>query len=143
MKALHHVLVASAIFTAIMLVFAQPVVAQGGRGQGGRNYNPKTEATMSGTIDEVVHMPAPGRGSGGLHLMLHTDTGVFDVHLGPAWYVDPKMSFAKGDALTVTGSRVVMAKQEVVIARTVKKGDEVLTLRDEQGFPLWAGRGRR
>jgi hypothetical protein len=36
-----------------------------------------------------------------------------------------------------------MAGQEVVIAREIKKGDQVLTLRDAKGFPMWSGRGGR
>jgi hypothetical protein len=50
--------------------------------------------------------------------------------------------FAKGDAITVTGSKVKMGGQDVVIAREIKKGDQVLTLRDARGFPLWYGRAR-
>jgi hypothetical protein len=52
------------------------------------------------------------------------------------------VTFAKGDTLKVVGSQVTMAGQEVVIAREITKGDQVLTLRDAKGFPLWSGRGR-
>ena len=34
------------------------------------------------------------------------------------------------------------AGEDVVIAREIKKGDQVLTLRDAKGFPLWSGQGR-
>jgi hypothetical protein len=54
-----------------------------------------------------------------------------------------QFQFAKGDAITVTGSKVRIAGQDVIIAREIKKGDQVLTLRDAKGFPLWSGRGRR
>jgi hypothetical protein len=33
------------------------------------------------------------------------------------------------------------AEQDVIIAREITKGDNVLTLRDAKGFPLWSGRG--
>jgi len=114
--------------------------AQRGMRQGGGNYNPATETTLTGTVDEVKQMPAPGRGGGGVHLILSAASGPIDVHVGPASFVTAKhVTFAKGDALTVVGSKVTMAGQVVVIAREIKKGDQTLTLRDEKGIPLWAG----
>lgn len=117
--------------------------AQGGAGRGGGNYNPATETTVTGTVDAVKNLPASGRGGGGLHLMVAAPMGLIEVHVGPASFISSKnVMFAKGDALTVVGSKVTMSGQEVVIAREIKKGDQVLTLRDAKGFPLWAGRGR-
>jgi hypothetical protein len=52
------------------------------------------------------------------------------------------VTFAKGDALSVVGSKITMDGKQVVIAREITKGDQVLTLRDPQGLPLWSGRGR-
>jgi hypothetical protein len=63
--------------------------------------------------------------------------GVMEVPLGPAWFVASKqMDFAKGDTITVTGSKLTTNDQEIVVAREVKKGDKVLTLRDPNGFSL-------
>jgi hypothetical protein len=39
----------------------------------------------------------------------------------------------------VKGSRVTIAGKPVVIAAEVKKGDETLKLRDDNGIPAWAG----
>jgi hypothetical protein len=130
--------------TVIAVGMTAWVFAQGGARRGGGNYNTATEITFSGTVEEVQHMPAPGRGPGGLHLIVRSDAGAYDVHLGPMAYITSKnFAFAKDDAITVTGSRVTMDGKDVVIAREVKKGDRVLTLRDANGFPLWSGRGRR
>jgi hypothetical protein len=120
---------------------ASAVHAQSGmRGSG--NYNPATEMTLTGTVDGVNSVRSSGRGGGGLHLMLAVPTGPIEVHVGPASFVSSKsVTFTKGDALTVIGSKVTMAGQEVVIAREIKKGDQVLTLRDAKGLPLWSGRG--
>ena len=75
--------------------------------------------------------------------MLAAPTGAIEVHVGPASFVSSKnATFTKGDALTVVGSKVTMAGKEVVIAREIKKGDQVLTLRDAKGYPLWSGRSR-
>ena len=122
---------------------ASAAYAQGGM-RGGGNYNPATETTLAGTVDSVNDLPSPGPGGGGLHLLLAAPAGAIDVHVGPASFVSSKkVTFTKGDALTVVGSKVTMAGKEVVIAREIKKGDQVLTLRDAKGYPLWSGRGGR
>jgi hypothetical protein len=135
----------AALVTAALLSVSGLAFGQGGRmRQGGGNYNPATEVTVKGTVDEVKHMPAPANGPGGLHLMVRTEAGVLEVDLGPASFISGKhFEFAKGDALTVTGSRMKRAEQDVIIAREITKGDNVLTLRDAKGFPLWSGRGGR
>jgi len=123
---------------------ASAAYAQGGMRRGGGNYNPATETTLTGTVDSVNQLPSPGRGGGGLHLILTASTGPIDVRVGPASFVSShNVTFTKGDTLTVVGSRVTLAGQEVVIAREIKKGDQVLTLRDAKGFPMWSGRGGR
>ena len=67
------------LLASAMLVFGQ----QGyGRGRGaGHHYNPATEVTLSGTVDEVKTIPGPGRGPGGMHLMIRAETGVTEVLL--------------------------------------------------------------
>jgi hypothetical protein len=128
--------------TVLIAGLAGAAYAQGGMRRGGGNYNPATETTLIGTVDRIDTLPSPGRGGGGLHLILAAPAGPIEVHVGPASFVSSKnVAFAKGDAVTVVGSKVTMAGQEVVIAREIKKGDQVLTLRDAKGFPLWAGCG--
>ena len=129
--------------TILIAGFASSVYAQRGM-PGGGNYDPATETTFAGTVDTVTTMPSPGRGGGGLHLVIASVNGPIEVHVGPAAFVSSKnVTFAKGDALTVVGSKITMAGQDVVIAREIKKGDQLLTLRDAKGFPLWSGRGGR
>jgi hypothetical protein len=41
------------------------------------------------------------------------------------------------------GSRITFAGKPAIVAAEVKKGDQVLKLRDESGTPLWRGQGRR
>jgi hypothetical protein len=98
--------------------------------------------TLSGKIAEVRRVPGPR--SAGIHLDLESGGKVVDVHLGPAWFVEeqsPKLQ--KGDEVEVTGSRVQLGGAQALIARSVKKGAEVLTLRDATGTPAWSRRGRR
>ena len=56
----HVLLVAAALISTATLAFAER--GQGaGRGMrpGGGNYDPATEVTLAGTVDEVTPVPAP------------------------------------------------------------------------------------
>lgn len=124
-------------------ILAVTTVAYARQGPGGRNYNPATETTVTGTVQEVQNIPSSGKGGGGIHLVFSTEGGPVEVHVGPARFADSKgFTFAKGDTLTITGSKVTMDGARVLIARAIKKGDQVLTLRNASGIPLWSGRGR-
>lgn len=134
------------VFTAALLAFyiALPSLAQMRRGGPGptRMYNPATEVTLKGSVEAVNQVTGP-RGWGGTHLSLKTDKETIDVHVGPSWFLaQHKMSFAKGDQVEVTGSRVKFGGQDALIAREIKKGSETFTLRDVRGIPAWSG-GRR
>ena len=109
-------------------------------GTAGRFYSSATETTVAGTVEEVNTVSLPGRGSGGLHLMLNTSSGRVEVHVGPTWYVSSRnVTFAKGDAVTLIGSKVTISGREVLIAREITKGQQVLTLRAANGTPAWSG----
>lgn len=129
-------------FNIAIVSFATAAQAQ--RMRVGGNYNPATETTVTGTVESVTNVPSGHRGGGGLHLVVTAASGPIEVHVGPSSFVASKnVTFAKGDILTVVGSKVMMSGEDVLIAREIRKGDQVLTLRDAKGFPLWSGRGRR
>jgi hypothetical protein len=122
-----------AALTVAGMLSASNVVAQ-------RNYDSKTVETLQGKVLSVEKMQQRGRG---IHLMLQTDKETISVHLGPSWYIDkqtPKIE--ANDTITVTGSRVTVGGKPAIIAAQVKKGSEVLKLRDDNGVPVWS-RGRR
>jgi hypothetical protein len=106
-------------------------------------YNVASEVTLSGTIDDVTNVADTGAAGGGIHVTLKTTTETVPVHLGPAWFMtQQKYVLAKGDAVTVIGSRVKMGAADAVLAREIKKGEQTMTFRDARGFPKWSGRGR-
>ena len=136
---------------ATMLFTASLALAQqwkGFRGSGNwgmgtpyqRMYNPATVETISGTVESVDKI-TPMRGMYyGIHIQLKTDKETISVHLGPGWFVERMdTKIEKGDKVVVKGSRVTMMDAPAIIAGEVKKGDSVLRLRDENGFPVWAG----
>jgi len=60
--------------------------------------------------------------------------------LGPQWYLENQdVKIEPTDKVEIKGSRVTMQGQPALIVAEVKKGDEVLKLRDDAGIPLWAG----
>jgi hypothetical protein len=131
------------LITLTLLVSASFTQAYGqGPRRGVPNYNPGTVTTVSGTVTKVTQQSGPTVWAG-THLTLTTEAGVLDVHLGPASFISQQgFQFAEGDQIDVTGSKVNYQNAPVLIAREVKKGAKVLTLRDEQGYPKWS-RGRR
>jgi hypothetical protein len=110
-----------------------------GRGGGFPMYNSAAETTIKGTVEETRGVPGR-RGWAGMHLTVKTQSGTFDVHLGPLAYISQHgFKFAKGDHVEVIGSKCRYQDQDAIIAREIKKGDKTLTLRDSQGLPVWAG----
>lgn len=110
----------------------------------GRMFDEATVETVSGEI-QAVHRIASMKGmSRGVHMTLKTEKGPVEVHLGPAWYIDQQEEgLSKGDKVEVEGSRVKIDGGDAIIAVEVRKGDALLKLRDEDGFPLWSGWRRR
>ena len=99
---------------------------------------PVVPETVSGEVIDVYQVSArQGRGVGE-HLLMKTNEETIDVYLGPAWVLENEnFSFEPGESLEIRGSRVTDSWMPAMIATEVKKGNEVLTLRDEYGFPMW------
>ncbi len=115
--------------------------AQRGRG-GGPLYDVKSEVKITGTVQEVQQFSGRSGGTG-THLVLSTDAGTLDVHVGPTAYIaQQQFSFAKGDSIEVLGSKINLSGTDTLLAREITKGGKTLSLRDKDGFPLWSGRGR-
>ena len=111
--------------------------AQGPRGV--RNYDPKSEVTVKGTIEDVQEQAGKG-GWTGTHLVLKTESGTLPIHVGPSAYIAKKQfSFAKGDEIEILGSKVSIAGKETLLAREITKEGKTLVLRNAQGVPGWAG----
>jgi len=57
-----------------------------------------------------------------------------------SWYIENRdIRIEPKDKIEVAGSRITYQGKPAIIAAKVKKGDEVLKLRDENGLPVWAG----
>ncbi len=103
-------------------------------------YNPQTVETVSGEVVSMEKFTPGQKMSYGVHFTLKTDKETVAVHLGPSWYIEKQaVTIAPGDKMEVTGSRVTYQGQPAIIAAEVKKGGQVLKLRDANGVPAWAG----
>jgi len=131
-----------ASFLLIPLLMASTAWAQGGgkknKQKYSRQYNMNTVETISGEVTEVVYNRSQKNPNMmGVHLMVKTGTETLPVHLGPVWYIEQQESFEKGDKVTITGSRITFNNAPAMIAAKVERGDMILRLRDQQGFPAW------
>lgn len=109
-----------------------------------RMYDPKTVDTVKAQVVSVDRFTPSQRMSYGVHAMVRTAEETIPVHLGPGWYIEnQELRLAPGDEIEVRGSRVTFEGKPALIAAEVKKGDDVLVLRDESGFPAWSGWRRR
>lgn len=112
------------LFVIVTLSLAVSIAyAQGRRGQmrGMPRYDTANEVTLQGTITKVeTHM---GRmGWDGTHLVVTFGSETLDVHVGPSNYLaQQKFSFAAGEQIQVTGSRIKFEGSDVLIAREIKK----------------------
>ena len=130
-------LLLAAVLTVLSAISALGQADQGPR-KGSPIYDPKTETTITGAIQEVKEVPGPGRGTGA-HLIVKAGDEVGDIHVGPTWYLKQQnYAFAKGEQIEVLGSKVKYQGADVIVARQIKKDGNTWTLRDTQGIPVWS-----
>jgi len=106
-----------------------------------RLYNPQTVETLAGNVVALnrMHAKRPGRPDR-VTMVLQTNKETVKIHLGPADYLDRQATkLAPGDQVEVKGMRITRSKATFFIAGSVKRGDQILQLRDDAtGRPLWA-----
>ena len=109
----------------------------------GQKYDPERVQTVSGRVERVdAGTPAEGMGRG---LMLQVRTRERErmrAHLGPTWFAEQfDVAPEPGDELTLTGSVVEMNGRRAMMVREVVADQRRVRVREEDGTPIWAGRG--
>jgi hypothetical protein len=114
--------------------------AWGAEGTFTRMYNPRSIEVIEAEVVGVKKF-VPTKGSRyGIHLIVQTESEKISVHLGPGWYIENQnIMIEPKDKIVVKGSRIIFKGNPAIIAAEVKKGNDVLKLRDENGFPAWSG----
>ena len=102
-------------------------------------YNPATEVTLKGRVDDVRDRQCPVSGGMGAHVILKTGDGkTIEIHLATTKFMkNYDLVFNKGDQIEVTGSKVVFEGVETIFAREVKRGNDTFAFRDKDGNPVW------
>ena len=146
MKNLAKTLVLVVIFGTTM--FTQDL-AQRGAGKEPNSsqammYNLNTVETIAGEIVSIEKVKETKGKYYGIHLMVKTAKETISVHLGPEWYIEGlEEKLAPGNKVTIKGSRITYEAKPAILAAEVKRGKDLLLLRDGKGFPTWRGWKRK
>jgi len=125
-----------ALIVVLGLALAAGAQDRGGEGQP-PVYDPKTEVTVAGIVVGMEPAKLTGKPQP-VYLKLQTQTETLTVFLGPNWFVAQQgMRLDILDRIEVTGSRVSFQGKAGLIAREVKKGEQVMRLRDAAGKGGW------
>ena len=102
-------------------------------------YDPAAEKIFKGSVEEVRERQCPMSRGVGSHVMLKLEDGsLIEVHLAPAKFVKVyELTFAKGDHLEVTGTKVKFEDVDTIFAREVKRGNDVFFSRDKEFQLSW------
>ena len=101
-------------------------------------FNPAAMVDFKGPIVEVREVPELAV-LGGIHLIVKNGAEKLDVYVGPKKLMKLfNVTFAEGDVVHVIGSRVAFGDANLVLASELRRGKLTLTLREEDGTPVWA-----
>jgi hypothetical protein len=143
------------VLAAAVVVFGVSVAAIAGPGWGCKNdgncaqgcgsnrmYDTARVETVTGQVVSLEPLACRRGNCQGIGLTLNSGAANIAVHLGPQWYLDTQsVKLAAGDTVEIKGSRAFRRGEDIFIASEVKKGSEVMKLRDASGVPAWAGSG--
>ena len=103
-------------------------------------YDLQTETKIKGVIDEV-NLLSVGARKDFTELIIKNGDDKAHIYLCPKPFQEEMgISFTKGDAIAVTGSKVKQLETEVILARELVKGTDTLSFRDNKGKPVWDSR---
>jgi hypothetical protein len=103
-----------------------------------RDYDPKTVETIEGKVLSVEKTAPANRRGYWIDLILQTEKETIAVHLGPAWYMNKQtLHIEANDIIMVTGSRIGMGGNSGITAADIRKGNDLLKLREANGIPVW------
>jgi hypothetical protein len=106
--------------------------------QAAPKYDPATESTFKGVVQELKFVP-PAGAKPVAYLVVKSGPDSVEVFLCPKKFLDDMgVEFKADDAIEVTGSKVKQDGADLTLAReVVLKGGDTLTLRFKDGKPAW------
>jgi hypothetical protein len=136
----------SAAFLGVAAL-GSPAIAQKGAGEqtgiARQGLKLPIEA-MSGTIKDIKIGPCEkttGRAKEGAHLIVQAPDGrTINLHLGPTLALrDELKELTAGQQITFDAFRTDRMPKDAYIAKSIKAGDKVFALRNDDLRPRWAG----
>jgi len=126
--------IGSAALGAVLLLSAAAGAQQRGPLASSRPaaYDMTRETVLQGTVVTYTESsPVPPIGA---HVTVQTESGVVDVHLGPASYLRGNhFSLSAGDSVRFTGVSVPANQGRVFLARIAQKGNQSIAIRSLRG----------
>lgn len=100
-------------------------------------YDLKTETKTKGIVDEIKIVPL-GSKKDLREVVLKSGEDKIHIYVCPQTFEEEMgITFAKGDELAITGSRVKQEETDVILVREMVKGTDTLVFRDAKGNPVW------
>jgi hypothetical protein len=101
-------------------------------------YDSASEVKLNVTVEDVTEVPS-AKGEPGTRLVVTHEGKSLEIRLCPRSVLQDifGVTFAKGDVLEVTGSKVKVGDKTLILAREIVKGNTTLVLRDKKGAPVW------
>jgi hypothetical protein len=100
-------------------------------------YDLQSESKAKGVVDEVKVLDF-GTRKDFIELILKNASETVVVYVCPKPFEEEMgITFAKGEQISFTGSKVKAEESEVILAREIVKGTDMWTLRDAKGSPVW------
>jgi hypothetical protein len=104
-------------------------------------YQPAREVNLIGTVSSFVADSQTG--PLGAHAMVQTVSGIVDVHVGSAKFLETNgMKLSAGDSVRIIGESFTNGANTVFLARIIQKATLAVAVRSPQGMPLWPAGGR-
>ena len=120
-----------------VLKLAMAFMAASALAQAPLKYDPAAETKLKGVVEEFKFVPPTG-GKPVAYLVVKSGEDSVQVFLAPKSFLDNMgATFKTADAVEITGCKVKQDGADVILAREVAKGDDVLTLRFKDGKPAW------
>ena len=123
------------------LAWMAAVPGQTGQAQPEPRYDTATVVSLSMTVTEIREVPK-GSPLSGLHLIVADSDreATTEVYVAPTHYLkELQITYARGDRLQITGSKVKFGSGAIVLAREVRRNVDTAYFRDEKGKPYWSG----
>ncbi len=100
-------------------------------------WNPNTIVDFDVAVT-AVHVLPPDNPLPGLHLEAKVNNRKTDIYIAPMDFVTEfQINIAAGDDVRIVGSLTRLGDTDIVLARQVTVGRNVIYVRNDAGEPLW------